>query len=120
MKKYILLIISILCSILLSAQCVDNGNYWNESWVSCTTSTNPNPARDNSHWILYEFQEPHAIDSTWIWNANRTGESDWGPQYVVIDYRLMEFLGYNWDNMLGPKHLKLMTMKVLLDLISMV
>ena len=54
--------------------------------MSCTTTPNPNPAREVSHWILYEFQEPHAIDTTWVWNANRTGESDWGLQYVLIDY----------------------------------
>ncbi len=86
MKKYILFIISIFTTSLLFAQCVDNGNYWNQSWVSCTTNPNPNPVRGNSHWLLYEFHESQYIDDSYVWNANRTGESGWGAQNVVVDY----------------------------------
>lgn len=85
-KLYITILcffVSILCT---NAQCTDNGNYWNESWVSCTTSPNPNAVRGNSHWILYEFHENQYIDSSYVWNANRTGESGWGAKDVVIDY----------------------------------
>ncbi len=92
MKKYILFIITIFSSFTTYAQCVDNGNYWNKSWVSCTTSTNPNPTRGNSHWLLYEFHEPQYITSSHIWNANRTGESGWGAKDIVIDY----FMEGNW------------------------
>ena len=77
----------------LHAQCKDDDNYWNNSWVSCTTSTNPNPSRSATHWLLYDFQEAHFIDSSYIWNANRTGESGWGAKEVVIDYSLD---GTNW------------------------
>jgi len=87
MKKYSLLFICTLACYMLSAQCADTGNYWNQSWVSCTTSPNPNPLRgDQSHWLLYEFDEAHYIDSTYIWNANRAGESGWGAKDVVIDF----------------------------------
>ncbi len=86
MKNLFLLLICSLYSFVMQAQCVDNGNYWNESWMSCTVSTNPNPARAVSHWILYEFHEPQYIDSSHIWNANRTGESALGAKDVVIDY----------------------------------
>ncbi|KAA3623048.1 MAG: T9SS C-terminal target domain-containing protein [Bacteroidetes bacterium] len=87
MTKYIFIILSLFGTFSLSAQCVENGNYWNESWVSCTTSENPNPLRgDNTYWVLYEFHESQYIDSTHFWNANRTGESGWGAKDVVIDY----------------------------------
>jgi len=86
MNKYIFIIALFFSTHILHAQCVENGNYWNQSWVSCTTATNPNPTRGDSHWLLYEFNEAHYIDSSYIWNANRTGESGWGANEVVIDY----------------------------------
>ena len=67
-------------------QCVDQGNTWNKSWKSCTVSNSPNASRANSHWLLFEFEEPQNIDSTHIWNANRTGESDMGVKTAIIDY----------------------------------
>lgn len=82
-----------LFSLTANAQCSDNGNYWNDSWVSCQTSTNPNSLRGNAHWILYEFDENQYIDSSYVWNANRTGESGMGANMVVIDYSLD---GTNW------------------------
>ncbi len=87
MNKLYTIILSLTIGVLFAnAQCVDNGNYWNESWVSCSTSTNPNPARGVSHWILYEFHENQSIDTSYVWNANRTGESGWGARDVVVDY----------------------------------
>lgn len=81
---------SILCFSLLSnlaiAQCTDTGNYWNNSWVSCNTRTNPNPERPDSHWILYEFHQAENISESFIWNANREGESQTGARDVLIDY----------------------------------
>ncbi len=77
---------SIVSTFQLQAQCVDNGNYWNQSWVSCETSPNPNPERGESFWILYEFESAQPIKESQIWNANRTGESGWGANEVVIDY----------------------------------
>lgn len=89
MKYYILFAaINTLVISSLNAQCVDYGNYWNESWVSCSTSANPNPARGNTYWILYEFHESQYIDSTHIWNANRIGESGWGANEVIFDYSI--------------------------------
>ena len=90
MKKYILLVLCIAAYLDIAGQCADNGNYWNQSWTSCTTSENPNTVRGKTHWILYEFHTNHFIDSTWIWNANRAGESGWGAKDVVIDYSLDE------------------------------
>ena len=69
----------------LFAQCVDNSNYWEESWVSCTTSPNPNTSRGDSHWLLFEFLDPQSISTSKIWNANRTGESGTGAKEVIVD-----------------------------------
>lgn len=90
MKKitYIILLLSIFVTTEVSSQCVDNGNQWAKSWVSCQTSINPNPLRGNTHWILYEFIENHYIDTCHIWNANRIGESNTGLKDVIIDYSL--------------------------------
>jgi hypothetical protein len=88
-NQYILLSACwLVCASYAVGQCTDNGNYWNESWVSCETSPNPNAMRGDSHWILYEFEENQYIDSSYVWNANRTGESGWGANEVVVDYSI--------------------------------
>ncbi len=88
------ILIALLLSYQLNAQCTENGNLWQKSWVSCETSDNPNPDRDNSHWILYEFHEAHNITDSHIWNANRDGESQWGIKDVYLDYSTD---GENWE-----------------------
>ena len=84
---YTMICFSFLISCVRS-QCEDKSNNWTESWTSCSTSANPNAARNNSHWILYEFDTPHYITTSHIWNANRTGESSEGLRDVIIDYSL--------------------------------
>ena len=69
----------------LNAQCDEDDNFWTESWRSCMRTTNPNPERGDTHWILYEFTEPIGIGATHIWNANRTNESDSGLHEVFVD-----------------------------------
>lgn len=69
----------------MHGQCEDDKNYWEESWQSCSTSTNPNESRGESHWILYEFNEEVGLGLTRIWNANRVGESEKGAKEVIID-----------------------------------
>ncbi len=133
MKKYFLfIIISFVAAHSLHAQCEDNGNYWNMSWVSCNTSDNPNSSRSAAHWLLYDFQEAHHLKSSYVWNANRTGESGWGAKEVVIDYSLD---GTNWlelgqysfpqapetsdyTGFLGPDFNGLLVKKVLINILS--
>ena len=74
----------------------DSDNNWNNSWISCNQTSNPNSTRPNSHWILYEFDEPQAIDASHIWNANRNGESDMGIKEAIIDYSTD---GQNWTSL---------------------
>ncbi len=78
---------------ILSGQCEDTSNYWEESWVSCEVSPNPNSARAASHWLLFEFAEPQAIGTSHIWNANRLGESGRGAKEVLVDVSVD---GINW------------------------
>jgi len=73
---------------IIYGQCEDKSNNWIESWTSCTISANPNSVRSDSHWILYEFDTPHYIANSHIWNANRIGESGRGLKDVIIDYSL--------------------------------
>ena len=116
----------------LMAQCVDNGNQWAKSWVSCSTSANPNVLRGNSHWILYEFTDHHYIDTSYIWNANRTGESGEGVKDVIIDYSLngstwTELGSYTfdqapesdtYDGILGPNFQSQYIKKILITVVS--
>lgn len=67
-------------------QCIEDTDYWTESWVSCQTSQNPNSVRGDSYWIRYDFSQPEAISDITIWNANRIGESGMGARQINIDY----------------------------------
>lgn len=41
-----------------------------DGWLSCQSSTNPNSARGNSHWIMYDLGDTYAITESTIWNFN--------------------------------------------------
>lgn len=41
-----------------------------DAWLSCTPSTNPNPARGNSHWIMYNLGDTYALTTSTVWNFN--------------------------------------------------
>ena len=134
MKTRFLLIFFLVFSLVgleAIAQCDDSGNYWNDSWVSCQTTQSPNPIRGNAHWILYEFDQNEYIDSCYVWNANRTGESGMGANQVIIDYSIngtwIELGTYNFprapetDNyagFLGPNLGGLELNKILITIVS--
>ncbi len=75
-------------ALLKSDQCNEEGDVWSKSWVSCSKSANPNPARPNSHWILFEFDQAESISSSTLWNANRIGESTMGIRDMYVDYSI--------------------------------
>lgn len=89
-------LISLVWPSATQAQCIDQGKVWTNSWTSCQTSPNPNPAHGVSHWILYEFATPHSIDSSHVWNANRPGESTQGIKTAEIDYSVD---GSTWQHL---------------------
>lgn len=132
MKHYYIFLISLFFSIESIAQCTDDGNYWNNSWVSCEVSTNPNPIRGNSHWLLFEFDENQYIDSSYVWNANRLGESSMGMNQVIVDYSLdgttwLELGTYNfpqapetnnYEGFQGPNFGNVFLNKILITVVS--
>ncbi|MEM9052799.1 MAG: T9SS type A sorting domain-containing protein [Bacteroidota bacterium] len=86
--KNLLVLFSILFSLSIKAQdCSDDthsGNI-NDSWVSCSVSENPNPARGESHWVMYDLGYPYGLTSTHFWNYNVIGETENGMKNIVVD-----------------------------------
>ena len=96
MKKIILIaILFAFTSANVLAQCfLDRHNTsWFDEWISCTTSMNPNPARGESHWILYNLNEPYELYQMHIWNANAPEYLTAGMQNIAID---ISNDGVNW------------------------
>ena len=98
MKKiFTLLLISFLVTQAFSQCYPDRHNTsWYDGWISCTTSANPNPDRDDSHWILYNFGQVHALGKIHIWNTNDPMHLDRGIKNVIIDYSSD---GFNWTSL---------------------
>ncbi len=82
--------LALMCMLAVSSQaqqqCLEDNNVWEDSWVSCLKVINPNPVHGISNWIAFEFDQAEAINDIWIWNANRTNESQYGIKDMVIDY----------------------------------
>lgn len=77
-----------------------------DAWQSCETTANPNPARGNKHWILYDLATLYQIHDTHIWNYNMAGETNKGIQNVVIDISMdgttwTELGTYTWPQAPG-------------------
>lgn len=69
-----------------TAQC--NGGHTTDPtdmWLSCTGQENPNTARTQEHWILYDLANLYAINGSVIWNYNVPNETDQGIKSIVID-----------------------------------
>lgn len=87
--KYITLLFLLLPFSLYAQQCTiqdNHSNNTNDSWQSCQTTTNPNPNRPNSHWLLYDLGALYSLGATTFWNYNIAGETNKGMRSVVIDY----------------------------------
>ena len=75
-------------------QCADpDPSIWENTWLSCKQSQNPNQAHGEGHWILYDFSREYFIGQSWIWNTNESGATDQGIKDVVVDYSND---GVNW------------------------
>jgi len=93
MKFKILIVFAwliILINQQLAAQCTDNthSNNSNDSWLSCQTSTSPNPIRGNSHWLLYDLGYAYELEATQIWNYNVSNATNLGANNIIIDYSM--------------------------------
>lgn len=74
--------------IVAEACIAPNTAIWNNPWLSCQTTTNPNTSRGASHWIRYDLGATYKLGKMQVWNVNKTGESNKGFKEVVIDYSL--------------------------------
>lgn len=77
------------------AQCDNDahGTALSDAWLSCQTGINPNPARGEGHWILYDLGEVHAFYGSHFWNFNVPGSTGQGVQNCVFD---VSFDGNTW------------------------
>ncbi len=75
-------------SIVAEACVTPDATIWNNPWLSCQTTANPNASRGASHWIRYDLGAVYKLGKMQVWNVNKTGESNKGLKEVVIDYSL--------------------------------
>ncbi len=72
---------------LAMTQCFPNRHNANEdaSWLSCTTSPNPNPDRGDTHWVLYELDDVYEFYNLTVWNYNHVYDNNNGVSEVIVD-----------------------------------
>lgn len=84
---FIITVISLASMTSACAQC--NGGHTTspgDMWLSCTGANNPNPARSQQHWILYDFGAIYFLNESHLWNYNVPGTTGNGLQNITIDY----------------------------------
>ncbi|MEL7378319.1 MAG: fibronectin type III domain-containing protein, partial [Bacteroidota bacterium] len=95
--KSTLILIAIAASFFqgaINAQCFTaDATIWQNTWASCTPSSNPKSAYGTSHWIQYDLGQERRLSKSWVWNTNDPQELDRGFKDVHIDYSLD---GQNW------------------------
>ncbi len=86
--KLKLTLILVFSAFIGQAQCYPDrhNTTWFDSWLSCETSENPNPAREASHWIAYNLNETKALGTLKMWNINAPEILDYGAKEIIIDY----------------------------------
>lgn len=93
--KYIFLsvFVSLFSFTNLWAQCKDQGLFEN-AWISCETSPNPNPTRGEGHWIRYDLGYTYQLSSLQVWNNNKDETLNMGVRELVMD---ISDDGQNWS-----------------------
>jgi len=89
--KYLLIFILLFLSQWASAQnCTGphSSTNANDSWLSCDKSQNPNSARADSHWALFDLGADYTLGTSYFWNFNNDSETENGIKNLVIDYSL--------------------------------
>ncbi len=90
-NRFILSLVSVLLTTFVShAQCFldRHSTDWNDGWVSCTMTPNPNTVRGTSHWIQYDLGQNYILEEMHLWNSNEFGKTDRGIQEYYVDYSL--------------------------------
>ena len=97
MKNYIILLLFLGMAFESYGQCdTPDPSIWENTWLSCSTSENPNLIRGKSHWILYDLGRPYPVGQSWVWNTNETGLTNQGMKEVIVDYSMD---GENWEEL---------------------
>lgn len=88
--KRLILILFILTSVGLTAQCFDDqhNTTWYDAWVACSPAMNPNPARGNSYWIHYDLGDAYRLGQMHMWNINDPSHVNYGIRNYVVDYSM--------------------------------
>lgn len=68
---------------------------WNNPFLSCEKSNNPNPTYGETHWLKYNFSEIRNLSLTRIWNVNQSDILDYGAKDISFDYSVD---GINWTH----------------------
>ncbi len=91
-----------------------------DSWLSCQTSSNPNSARGNGHWIMFNLGDIYSLTSSKIWNFNTPerintydnqpwsisrlpGKLEDGMKDMIIDISLNGVTWQEWGRFTLPK-----------------
>lgn len=79
------------------AQCdeAEHSTNWEDAWLSCEQSENPNPDRADSHWIMYDMGDVYSLWTTKVWNYNVLGETGRGMRNCFFD---LSMDGENWES----------------------
>ena len=94
----------LICSWAMGQECFEpDATIWENTWVSCNTSANPNNIYGNGHWIQYNFGSVRNLSKTWVWNTNDPSKLDQGFNVVKIDYSLDGQEWIHWGEMNFPK-----------------
>jgi hypothetical protein len=104
MKKIITSVLFLAISSYAYSQCyADRHNTSTaQSWLSCQKSVGPNPARGNTHWIMYDFGDAYKLGKSTFWNLNNPDQINSGIRDAYVDYSMD---GVNWNNW-GLMHLE--------------
>lgn len=99
-RTFIYIGIFLLMSTYLSAQLHFSADRYStnttDGWISCTESTNPNPARGTGHWISYDLGLPYFLGTSHFWNVNDPDNLDAGVKLLAVDY---SDNGTNWTEL---------------------
>lgn len=90
-KRFVYILFLSLVSVnLANAQCYPDrhSTSWYEGWISCETSSNPNAAYGDSHWIMYDFGYEYVLGESKLWNTNEPNRLNNGISEYYLDYSL--------------------------------
>ena len=96
-KLYYIFLFSILVVSTMIAQEMPlrHSSVGGDGWVSCTPAANPNSARGNSHWIMYNLGQVYSLTNVRLWNFNQPDSLNSGVQGLQLD---ISTDGTTWNN----------------------